>query len=94
MERRISRGRSLRRRRAFGRSVVEQGSSPVVRPCVDAHELLERERLPDTLAEPGGHQIDLVVQTGVAVGISPRRFDATATLIPLLARELDVQPGR
>jgi hypothetical protein len=34
------------------------------------------------------------VQTGIAIGISPRRLDAAATLIPLLTRELDVQPGR
>ena len=94
MKCRVRGGRSLRRRRPFRRSVVEQGASPVVCLDIGVRQLVEGERLPDAPAKLGGHKIDLVVQTGVAIGVSPCLLDTAATLIPLLAHELEVHAGR
>ena len=90
VERRIrrrcrARGSALppgRRRRA--------GARPVVGPVVGAGELVEREDLPDPLAEPDDDDVDLRAQAAVAAGIGPRGLDPPVPVLPLLPCEVEV----
>ena len=59
--------------------------NPVVRAAVRRRELVERERLPDALAQLVGDDVELREQAQPQDGIASRVVEAAVSFFPLLA---------
>src|SRR5262249_50736234 len=80
-------------RRALVARIVEEVARPVVGAVVRAGELLQREGLTDPPAKLARDELDLRGETRVGRRVRAHALESACSILPLLARELDVHGG-